>query len=82
VRAVGCSYFGLLNLFRSPAIQAGLVDARLDQLKQVLTVTSAKFRTFDQSHWQELAKKLALWTSSIDGVLEVIQNAKSIAQPV
>lgn len=60
-------------------IRAGLVWAKLSQTTQSLHVTRATARAFEKEQWEALEKRLLAWRNGLNGVLEVITNAKRLA---
>ncbi|RDB19879.1 Eukaryotic translation initiation factor 3 subunit M [Hypsizygus marmoreus] len=57
-------------------IRAGLVWGKLSQTTQSLHITRATARTFEKEQWEVLEKRLQAWKSGLNGVLEVVVNAK------
>jgi len=62
------------------AVRFRLVDAKIDQLNRVVVVSGATYRDFNKKQWQDLSERLATWKLSVNNVLQVVQNAKLIAQ--
>lgn len=58
------------------AVTAEILDAKLDQLHNVVQIAYAMQRTFDMSNWKQLGEKLATWKENIRGMLKVIHNAR------
>jgi len=46
-----------------PALQR-LLEGRINQLKQTVTITKCAHRTFAAAQWQELKQQLAAWKVS------------------
>ena len=61
------------------AIQFKLVDAQLDQLKQVVRITRTTYRAFGAPEWSKLGARLAEWSQSVTEVLAVVRNARLIS---
>ncbi|KAJ3285724.1 hypothetical protein HK104_009360 [Borealophlyctis nickersoniae] len=59
-------------------IRAGLIDAKMNQLKKTVVVSRSTHRVFSDAQWQQLSDKLAAWRTNLKEVLQVIANAKLI----
>ncbi|RKP07316.1 hypothetical protein THASP1DRAFT_17226, partial [Thamnocephalis sphaerospora] len=59
------------------AIRAGLVEARLDQLKETATISRSTYRVFGQREWQLLGSRLHAWRDSLSSVLSTVANARA-----
>eukprot|EP00163_Fabomonas_tropica_P011738 TRINITY_DN2260_c0_g2_i3.p1 TRINITY_DN2260_c0_g2~~TRINITY_DN2260_c0_g2_i3.p1 ORF type:complete len:223 (-),score=66.97 TRINITY_DN2260_c0_g2_i3:1000-1668(-) len=57
-------------------IQAGLIAAKLDQLRQVVVVQSATSRHFSTQDWAGLKTKIDTWKDNIRQLLSVVHNAR------
>lgn len=60
------------------AIGKRLVEARIDQLQEVVTVTKCAPRTFGAAQWKELQGQLHSWQESVRSVLELGKDDKSV----
>ncbi|KAI9100413.1 hypothetical protein DFS34DRAFT_614520 [Phlyctochytrium arcticum] len=60
-------------------IRAGLMDAKMNQLKRTVVVGRTVHRVFSEAEWKQLSEKLNAWRNNIKDVLQVIANAKLIA---
>ncbi|TPX67532.1 hypothetical protein SpCBS45565_g03680 [Spizellomyces sp. 'palustris'] len=60
-------------------IRAGLMDAKMNQLKRTVVVGRSVHRVFSETEWQQLNDKLNAWKANLKDVLQVISNAKLIA---
>lgn len=60
-------------------IRAGLVEARINQLSETVTVHRSIYRVFGREQWQQLGARLAGWKQSLAEILAVVGNAKLIA---
>ncbi|KAG6861869.1 hypothetical protein C0995_011166 [Termitomyces sp. Mi166 len=60
-------------------IRAQLVWGKLSQTKQSLHITRATARTFEKEQWEALQKRLLAWKSGLNGILDVVVNAKRSA---
>jgi len=58
------------------AIGLDLLEAKIDQLRQVVTVRSHFQRTFSQAEWVQLAVHLDTWRNNVRSILQVLQNTK------
>jgi translation initiation factor 3 subunit M len=61
------------------AVGAGVMDARLDQTRQVVLINHVTLRTFTAEHWQQMSSRLALWRDNLVSLLEVVQQNKKLA---
>jgi len=50
------------------AIGAKLIDAKMDQVREVVTVTRCAHRVFGKEQWSDLRVKLAAWRDNLTGV--------------
>jgi len=57
------------------AIGADLLDAKIDQLRQVLIVSRCTQRVFGTAQWQQLRTNLSSWAFNLNQVLAVIKNS-------
>ncbi|RUS24257.1 hypothetical protein BC938DRAFT_473877, partial [Jimgerdemannia flammicorona] len=60
-------------------IRAGLVEARINQLSETVTVHRSIYRVFGREQWEQLGVKLNGWKQSLAEILAVVGNAKLIA---
>lgn len=58
-------------------IRAGLVSGKLSQVSQSFRVYRSTYRTFDQAQWATLEQRLTQWQSSIQTLLETMENARA-----
>ncbi|PWN94410.1 hypothetical protein FA10DRAFT_249168 [Acaromyces ingoldii] len=64
-------------------IRAGLVSGKLSQVKQSLRVYRSAYRTFGREQWETLEVRLSQWESSINAILETLQETKrGVQKPV
>lgn len=61
-------------------IRAGLVSGKLSQVKQSLRVYRSAYRTFGKEQWETLEVRLSQWESSINAILDTLQETKRGAQ--
>merc|ERR1712188_10574 len=55
------------------AISAGLMKAKINQLKRVVTVQSVTRQTFQESQWQEIHDSLAKWKGNVGALLVTLK---------
>lgn len=58
------------------AIAAKLLEAKMDQLRQVVIIGRCTERVFGPAQWQELRRGLAGWKENISNVSRIIAHAK------
>lgn len=58
-------------------IVVGLIDAKIDQLKQVVTVSRASPRLFRREQWAQLHGRLDEWKNNISTLLGLINSSRS-----
>ncbi|KAK9766939.1 hypothetical protein K7432_003611 [Basidiobolus ranarum] len=61
-------------------VRAGLIEAKLNQLNETVTISRSTRRIFSTNDWKELSTKMKGWKQSLSDILKVISNAKVIAQ--
>lgn len=70
-----------LNRFAlHPAIRAGLLDARMNQVTKTVAIRRATVRSFTAEHWKQLASKLEGWKQGLGEILQVLGNAKLLVE--
>ena len=69
----------LLTRPTSAAIQFKLIEAQMNQLKKVITITRTTYRAFGPSEWTQLGLRLTEWSRSVSDVLAVVRNARLIS---
>jgi len=57
-------------------IRAGLVSGKLSQVSQSFRVYRSTYRTFDQAQWASLEQRLTQWQSSIQTLLQTMEQAR------
>ena len=60
------------------AIGKRLIEARIDQLEEVVTIAKCAPRTFGTAQWKELQGQLRSWKESVREVLELGKDEKSV----
>ncbi|ORX90835.1 PCI-domain-containing protein [Basidiobolus meristosporus CBS 931.73] len=61
-------------------VRAGLIEAKLNQLNETVTISRSTRRVFTTKDWEELGAKMKGWKQSLSDILKVVSNAKVIAQ--
>ncbi|KAG0625071.1 hypothetical protein M758_2G025500 [Ceratodon purpureus] len=59
------------------AIAAKLLEAKMDQLRQVVIIGRCTERVFGPAQWQELRRGLSGWKENINNVSRIIAHAKA-----
>jgi len=57
-------------------IRAGLVEGKLSQQTQTFLIHRSTYRVFGVNQWREVASRLDMWRTSLEGVLGVIRQEK------
>lgn len=57
-------------------IGAGLITAKMDQVREVVSVSSVAERDFGPKQWERLHASLLEWSESIHGLLDVLAKAR------
>ncbi|KAL2623515.1 hypothetical protein R1flu_003720 [Riccia fluitans] len=63
------------------AIGSKLVEAKMDQMRQVVLISRCTERVFGAPQWRELRSRLAGWKENITNVERVLENAKQTGVP-
>lgn len=58
-------------------ISSKLLDAKMDQMRQVAVVSRCTERVFGPAQWRELYSKLAVWKDNVGNVVKMVQNSRS-----
>ncbi|RKP39674.1 hypothetical protein BJ085DRAFT_16011 [Dimargaris cristalligena] len=69
-----------VEMWTIDAIRVGLVQAKMDQVSQTVQVNRTFYRSFGKDEWAAIRKQLVHWDKSLVGILQVVGNAKLIAQ--
>ncbi|ORY53337.1 PCI-domain-containing protein, partial [Neocallimastix californiae] len=69
-----------VELWILDVIRAGLIDAKMNQLDKTIIVNRATPRQFTENEWKKLDTRIDEWKKNLDDILNVIANAKLIAQ--
>ncbi|XP_052197928.1 uncharacterized protein LOC127804883 [Diospyros lotus] len=67
-----------VELWVVKAITAKLIDCKMDQLNEIVTVSRCTERIFGEHQWQVVRAKLATWKGNIANVIRTIQANKII----
>ncbi|KAJ3187706.1 hypothetical protein HDU85_006099 [Gaertneriomyces sp. JEL0708] len=60
-------------------IRAGLMDGKMNQLKQTVSISRSVNRVFTEQQWGVLKQRLDEWKQNLKEVLRVVGNAKLLA---
>ncbi|KAL3690659.1 hypothetical protein R1sor_004310 [Riccia sorocarpa] len=63
------------------AIGAKLIEAKMDQMRQVVVISRCTERVFGAPQWRELRSRLAGWKENITNVERILENAKQTGVP-
>ncbi|KAL1304850.1 hypothetical protein AAFC00_003775 [Neodothiora populina] len=66
-----------VEMWAIDGIRSGLVEGRLSQSDKSFLVHRATYRVFGEHQWREVASRLDMWRSSLQGVLHVIRQEKA-----
>ncbi|CAB4394595.1 PCI-domain-containing protein [Rhizophagus irregularis] len=69
-----------VEMWTIDVIRANLIEAKINQVKKTILVNRSTYRTFTMEQWKQLSAKLEGWKKSLVDILQVIANAKLIAQ--
>ncbi|KAJ1928219.1 hypothetical protein IWQ60_002248 [Tieghemiomyces parasiticus] len=69
-----------VELWVIDAIRVGLVQAKMDQMSRTILVNRTTYRSFGQEEWAAIQSQLTTWDQSLTETLQVIGNAKLLAQ--
>ena len=61
------------------AIASGLITAKMDQVRELVAVSMCAERDFGQTQWKRLHGSLVDWRDSIQKLLTLLENARSVA---
>mmetsp|Transcript_11213 Transcript_11213/g.34331 ORF Transcript_11213/g.34331 Transcript_11213/m.34331 type:complete len:104 (+) Transcript_11213:1299-1610(+) len=57
-------------------ISSGLLEAKMNQVTQTVTVNRSTVRYFTPDQWQPLSQRINLWSENIEEVLLILRNAR------
>lgn len=63
------------------ALSHGLIDARMDQLAQTVTVTRSLQRDFGGSEWMGLQGRLRTWRDNVASLLSTVESGAASLRP-
>ncbi|CAM6087631.1 unnamed protein product [Calypogeia fissa] len=63
------------------AISSKLVEAKMDQQRQVVIISRCTERVFGSAQWVDLRNKLAIWKENISNVERILESAKVTGLP-
>jgi len=69
-----------VELYILDVIRAGLIDAKMNQLDKTIIVNRATPRQFTENEWKKLDTRIDEWKNNLKEILNVVANAKLIAQ--
>jgi len=58
------------------AINAGLIEAKMDQLKEVILIKRGAQRVFTITEWKQLSDHLHAWRDNVRSLLQVVKEAQ------
>eukprot|EP01088_Endostelium_zonatum_P003627 TRINITY_DN14816_c0_g1_i1.p1 TRINITY_DN14816_c0_g1~~TRINITY_DN14816_c0_g1_i1.p1 ORF type:complete len:467 (-),score=129.64 TRINITY_DN14816_c0_g1_i1:47-1447(-) len=61
------------------AISAGIIEARLDQLRRVVIVDRVAQREFGKEQWEQIGSKLTTWRKTVGDLLAMIESRRTAA---
>jgi translation initiation factor 3 subunit M len=56
------------------AVNSGLLQAKMDQLKEIVMIERCVVRKFDMDQWKQLQSKLTLWRDHVGNVLGALKQ--------
>ena len=65
-----------VEMWAIDAVRVGLVEGKLSQQEKTFLVHRATYRVFGENQWREVASRLDMWRSSLQGVLRVVRQEK------
>lgn len=65
-----------VEMWAIDGIRSGLVEGRLSQSDKSFLVHRATYRVFGENQWREVASRLDMWKTSLQGVLAVVRQEK------
>lgn len=66
-----------VEMWAIDGIRSKLVEGRLSQSDKSFLVHRATYRVFGENQWREVASRLDMWRSSLQGVLQVVRQEKA-----
>jgi translation initiation factor 3 subunit M len=65
-----------VEMWAIDAVRVGLVEGKLSQQDQTFLIHRTTYRVFGENQWKEVASRLDMWRSSLQGVLRVVRQEK------
>jgi len=65
-----------VEMWAIDAVRVGLVEGKLSQQDQTFLIHRTTYRVFGENQWREVASRLDMWRSSLQGVLRVVRQEK------
>jgi translation initiation factor 3 subunit M len=62
------------------AVSSGLVDAKLDQGRQLVFIQRVTARDFHPESWRKLGTKLDSWKKNVRDVMRVLAEARNLGK--
>jgi len=62
------------------AMSEEVLDAKMDQLRKVVTISRCLQRVFTKAQWKQLSDNLANWRNNTKNILKTIQETKLLAE--
>jgi len=56
------------------AISAGLIEAKMDQLRNIVVISRCTQRVFTIAQWKQLSDRLRVWKDNVRGLLHVVRT--------
>ena len=60
-------------------VSSGLMEAKMDQLRQVVLVERCVVRQFGSNEWAALKVRLDAWKTNVKGVLDALKNSGNVS---
>jgi len=61
------------------AMSEDVLEAKMDQLRRVVTISRCLQRVFTQAQWKQLSITLATWRNNTQNILKTLQETKQLA---
>lgn len=65
-----------VEMWAIDGVRVGLVEGKLSQQEKTFLIHRATYRVFGENQWREVASRLDMWRSSLQGVLRVVRQEK------
>lgn len=60
------------------AIANGIIDAKIDQLNEVIVIKSHKLRQVSEKDWKAIQTKIAVWREKFETMRDVLAVSKAV----